>query len=1064
VNFRFDQPELLLLALLAIPVALVGWRALNGFDWLRRWTVIVIRTAVIALAAVLLAGPRFMQAHDHLTVIGVLDVSGSVRRFADLPEIPDLGDRTNMEYLRWWFREATQTRTPDDRFGLIVFDGRAVAISAPRTGDYADDRLDATIVEGTNIAEAIRLGLAMFPADTSKRLVLVSDGNETTGDALAAAREAAGRLDADLESIDPARARGVPIDVAPVAYRVDRDVRIVRVEAPPNARPGQVVTVRMVVESVRPTEGWLSLEREGQPIDLNADEPGVRRALRLPAGRSVHLAQVTLGDARVNRFEAAFEPADPQADFLPENNRAEAFVATPGRGAVLLVRRDDDTGDTALESTLRAADIDVEAVIPEAVPIDPFALQSYDLVILQDVGAFEVSNAAQENLARYVHDFGGGLIMTGGESSFGAGGWNGTPVEEVLPLELDLPRELRLTQAALVLVMDKSGSMSQSVAGTRATQQEIANRGAAAAIESMQKESQVGVVVFDSFSSVVVPLGPNDTPRETANRVRGIAPGGGTNMAPALRQAYQMLQQSEARKKYVVCLSDGKSAAPGAIEAIAAEMHDAGITVSTIAVGDEADYALLERVATVGDGEFYPVLNPATLPRVLVDSVQVVNKPLIKEVTFRPVIRATGTTLAAGLANAPPLEGLVLTAHRGDPRVVTEMVTPEGEPLLAHWQAGLGRAAAFTSDAGAEWATQWVGWAGYASFWTRLVRSMSRSPVSSDFELSTELDAGRLDIALEAAGDEAGYLDYLVVEGKVYSPSGEEIDVRLRQTGPGRYGASVEAPESGTYIVALLPREDGEALAPVIGGVVQSEGAEFARYRSNVALLQRIAETTGGRLLDLEAPAETDLFSREGMAPSVSVLPAWRTFLWWLVALLLFDVAVRRLAWDASTIRRAAAAAARRVTPGRHKADAARGTLASLRARSEAFEQSIERESAGYEKLRAETRFRIPRARSSQPEATGDAARKQRIAEALDAVSGRGGGGGGRSGPASPDASPDSSASHQPAEASKPKESPPPGHEPEDEPPSETTTGGLLAAKRRLRQEQQQNDADADDA
>jgi hypothetical protein len=185
---QFDQPGFLFLALLAIPILLFGWRAMAAGDPLRRGVVLVLRTAIVLALAMMLSGLHLVRSHDQLTVIGLLDVSGSVQRFADLPAIEELNTRSNIEYLRRWFRQATQTREPDDRFGLVVFDGRAIAVSAPTRSDYVDDNLDVSMIDGTNIAEAVRLGLAMFPADTSRRLVLVSDGNETAGsvmDALA---------------------------------------------------------------------------------------------------------------------------------------------------------------------------------------------------------------------------------------------------------------------------------------------------------------------------------------------------------------------------------------------------------------------------------------------------------------------------------------------------------------------------------------------------------------------------------------------------------------------------------------------------------------------------------------------------------------------------------------------------------------------------------------------------------------------------------------------------------------------------------------------------------------
>jgi uncharacterized membrane protein len=90
---------------------------------------------------------------------------------------------------------------------------------------------------------------------------------------------------------------------------------------------------------------------------------------------------------------------------------------------------------------------------PNEFPADLLSLQNYDLIVLNDIAAAELATAQQQLIARYVTDLGGGLIMTGGENTFGAGGWNNTPIAEVLPIELDPPKELRLPTAALVLVL-----------------------------------------------------------------------------------------------------------------------------------------------------------------------------------------------------------------------------------------------------------------------------------------------------------------------------------------------------------------------------------------------------------------------------------------------------------------------------------------------------------------------------------------------------------------------------------------------------------------------------------
>jgi len=448
VNLRFDQPEFLLLAAISVPVALLGWRWLSALDAFRKIVITLMRVLLIAAMAIMLAGPHTVREHDDLTVIGLLDISGSVARFANLPEIPELGKRSNLDYLRHWFRKATQTKTPNDRFGLIVFDGKATVISVPTKGDYLDDDLDIRVLEGTNLAEALDLALAMLPADTSKRLVLVSDGNETIGSALEAAQQAAAGSLSGSSSSQQQRRIGIPIDVVPIDFHVSSDVQVVRIEAPPIAQSGQTVTLRIVLSATKTIKGLLSLEHEGIAVDLNGTEPGTARQMVAPKGDSIHLIEITLGETPINRFVAVFEPLDPTQDALPDNNQAEAFTSTPSKGSILILDSQANRIPNVLSRTLKRANLLASVALPSAMGNDLLSLQRYDLIILDNVSASDLSTPQHELLSR---DLGGGLVMVGGERSFGAGGWNGTVLEEVLPLELDPPREARLPEAALVL-------------------------------------------------------------------------------------------------------------------------------------------------------------------------------------------------------------------------------------------------------------------------------------------------------------------------------------------------------------------------------------------------------------------------------------------------------------------------------------------------------------------------------------------------------------------------------------------------------------------------------------
>jgi len=451
-----------------------------------------------------------------------------------------------------------------------------------------------------------------------------------------------------------------------------------------------------------------------------------------------------------------------------------------------------------------------------------------------------------------------------------------------------------------------------------------------------------------------------------------------------------MLRNVEAEKKRIVCLTDGRSETTDLDELVEAMVAN-DIKLSTIAVGDEADHVMLEHLADIGQGTYYSVRNPRTLPRVLVDSVQVVNKPLIKESVFTPVVLSTGSTLASGLDRAPPLEGLVITAPRQQQFATIEMVHPEGEPLLAHWQAGLGRVAAFTSDVEGVWSKDWIDWPPAISFWLQLCRQTSRSSMNQDFELITQIEGNQLRMNLEATGVDQEFPEHLRVMGMVYRPDGESEKVRLQQIGPGRYVGSAPADTAGNYIVALSLAQGEKSLAPVIGGATQTSNPEFRSYESNPTLLEDIARITHGRTLLLENPGAADLFDRANMAPSISSLPIWQNILWITMSLWLIDVATRRLAWSWAGLWRLVVLAATKVTPSQIRGQRAATTLSSLRKASARFDQQLGETSVGIEKLESDAKPILPASRKQTLEEgqRGKRPNPIRIGRALQSLLGR---------------------------------------------------------------------------
>lgn len=892
MNVTLDQPPWLWLIALAIPLGIIGLRCLVAMTAARRWSAVVFRAALIACIALALAGASSVRTADTMAVIAVVDVSGSARRY--LPA-SDAAGRGPVEIARDFLTAATAQRGPNDLLGLVVFDGRAFAVATPTRAPVVDRDMDVRLSEGTDVGAGIALALSLLPGDAAGRLLLISDGVETAGDASRAAARAAAR-----SPMGAGRRGGVPIDVLPLDYDIRHEVVVESLDAPPHAAAGAAVNLRVVLHATDPARGTLRLSGEGRPLDLTPDDPGEGLAVELEPGRNVFILPVQLDARRLHRFRAVFEPGG-GADTVAENNTAESFTLTPGQGSVLVVdgvSNGDPAGAGAvLPRTLLDSGLDVTTVAPHAIPADLLGLQAFDLVILQNVPADAVPTPLQEQLVAYVRDVGGGMVMLGGRESFGAGGWRGTPIEPVLPVTLDLPERLVAPELAIAFVIDRSGSMGRSVMGSDRTQQQIANQATATAIRSLAPADLVALIVFHRETEVVVPLAPNTDPDRTIQKALGVSPGGGTNVGPALEEAGRQLRGANARSRHIIVLTDGKSMNADQLPAIAARLADAGITVSAITVGDDADVRGMERVAERGGGTFHNVLNPAILPRVFLRAVRLVRSSMIREGRFDPVTLPAASPLTAGLADTPPLFGLTLAQFREHPAVVNAIATPEGEPVLAHWSVGLGQVAAFTSDAH-DWARDWVGWPGYARFWTQAARVLARPPAGRTFRSTTQVEGDRLRMRVEAVDDDGRPLDFLSVPATVYPHDGAPILTVLEQTGPGVYEGHAPVTGAGTYVTLIKPRQGDRALSPIVAGAVAAAGVEYRELKSDRARLDRIASSTGGRTLDPAAPGAANLFDRTGIEPTRASSPLWRSLLVAALVLLLLDIGTRRIAWD----------------------------------------------------------------------------------------------------------------------------------------------------------------------
>ncbi len=929
-----EHPELLWLLLLVIPVVALGWYSLRQVDGVRKWSAIGLRAVVLITLVLMLAGLRVRQSHDELTVIAVVDTSASVRAYAAPPDDGGPGDdeagEGALDIEAWtqdWLRsaagDAADGRRADDLFGWLTYDDRPTLRAQPTLGTPTDAALIQRTGDGTDTQAALEAALrARSSSDAATRLVLISDGNDTSGDALAAAELAA--------------SQGIPIDVVPLRYAARPRVVVEHVAAPAEAREGQAAAVRVVMRATEPMAGQLQLSHDQTWLDLNGEaqqgtglavpasawvaDAAAAEATGNPVYRLARTVDVPLQFSGPNRFEAVFEPdarAAAGTGGVGAGTAARvdaaagtAFTMVEGRGRLLVV--DNLPGDSGaiLPQALRDRGLEVQVVPPHQMPDRLPDMMRYDAIVLQNVSSDLMNPTVQDRLARYVHDLGGGLVMTGGPDSFGAGGWANSPVEAVLPVTATIPSQTVMPSGALLIVMDRSGSMGTPVGATGRSQLDLAGEASILAINTLFPQDLAGVVVFDSSAHWIVRLEPNRDPQATASAIRAMQAGGGTNIYSGLRAAVDAMQGitfEDAALKHIILLSDGHSGGSGYTQLIQ-EMMQNNISLTTVGVGNGHNAQLLTQWAQMTGGNYHAITGSTNLPQIFIKEAQTLRRNLVRESPegIPLLLQRTGSTIAQPLTAVPPVQGLVLVGRRPDPRAMVPIVTDDDVPVFAHWQVGLGRSAAFTSDAANRWSTPWLTWDGFGDFWARTLRYVARPSASRDADLAARVEGNTLTVSLDVAGDTAeaagsadqGFGDFLSVRGGVQTPSGDVVPVTLEQVAPGRYRAQIPADQDGSYIVSLMmDSPDGERRS-AFGGAARPPGRELRRFEPNAALLNQIAQMTGGRVLDPAMPETAGLFDRTQAFETVSTRPLRWVLLPALLVLLLLDVANRRVAWS----------------------------------------------------------------------------------------------------------------------------------------------------------------------
>ncbi len=851
---------LLLLPLLVGTVALQR-HSLAGLDAGRARAALVARLLLLLCGVTALAGPTAAFPSRALSVLFLLDRSGSVAPEAQRREV-DL------------VRRATAALPANAEAGVLIFGREPQLETEPSAAGWAGRIHSRVDPDGTDLGAALRLGSAALPEQKQRRLVVLSDGNETSGHA--------------AEEAESLAASGVQVDVVPVAYHYRREALLESLAAPESAHRGEPLEVRVIARSTVSTGATVRLLLDGALV-------GEKRVVLRPGPLAVTFNE-TLTRPGFHTWEALLEAPE---DTLPENNRALGFTHVAGTPKLLLL--EGTPGDGAfLEQVLRGHFLEVDRRGPLGMPSSLAALQGYDSVILDNVRADQLSAAAMRLLQSGVRDLGIGCMMVGGENSLTAGGWHGTPVEELLPVRMEAQRRREEAEVALVLVLDRSGSMAERLGS--GVKLQFAQSAAEAAVEALRPDDQVGVVAFDSTPEWVAPLNRRGDGGEARRGIESIGPLGGTSMYPALEEAEAALRHSHASVKHVLLLTDGRST-PGDWDGIAREFARLRITLSTVGVGQDADAALLTRLARRGGGRYYAAAQGEALPAIFDREARLISRAALVEEPFTPVVEP-GSPLLRGLPAAPPLLGYVATTAKAAPGVDVSLRSRRGDPVLAAWQYGLGRSAVVTTDARNRWAAPWLAAGDYFSrFWAQVARQTVRPGGESGLRPSVRIEADDGRVTVEARTPTGEFANNLDITGRVAGPDGGQ-PMRLNQTGPGRYEGRFSAAACGQYLVTL---SHGGALSTTGAAVPYSP--ELRALESNTALLLQIAERTGGQRWPSLGPGIHSGMLPRFFRPAGPGHPApqelWQLFLLAGVLLLPVDVGLGRVTLSRPELRAA---------------------------------------------------------------------------------------------------------------------------------------------------------------
>ncbi|MEW6238711.1 MAG: glutamine amidotransferase [Candidatus Omnitrophota bacterium] len=819
----------------------------------RKTLALLLRFAVLIALVLALAEVEFLEKGEGLAVFFAIDRSSSV---------PQDEQQFSLAYVQ----ERLDAIPEGDQAGILFFGKDAAIQENPGENVKLQEYQTNINAEGSDLEAAVSLAMAAFPDGKQKRIVLLTDGNQTQGDIESAARRS--------------KASGVDLRLLPLEYSYTQEVLVEDIVLPANIREKEPFTIKATALAQEAGTGSLRIMENGEVI--------AQREVDLSPGKNVYQISRSIEKAGVYNYEAVLEAIN---DRRSSNNRAQNFAIVKGMPRVLLLESESEDG-RFLAASLLAEGIQTEMRTPDQLPSNLRELQAYDSVILSNVHSSELAHSQQKMLEAAVSDLGIGLVMIGGPESFDAGGYRGTPVERALPVTMDVKQKRVIPSGALVMIMH-SCEIPQGNYWAQATAEE--------ALNLLSRNDYVGFLYYgmggEKWLFPLEKAGDKRSQRDAIRNLRNTSIGDMPSFDATLKMAYDDLIKVSANLKHIVIMSDGDPQRPDPV--LLQNIKNAKISVSTVCIAphNPSNSEMMSDLAQFTGGNFYLIRNNKDLPKIFIKEASVVRRNTLVEEPFTPAVSQPSEIIRGFDGGFPQLGGYDVVGPR--PEAETVLVSHKNDPVLAQWRYGLGKSVAFTSDAKPRWGENWLNWEGYAKFWSQLVRWTLRSGEEENFQIQTTYDGDRVKVVVDALTPEGEFINNLSFSAASIDPSHQSKEFSMRQTEPGRYEGVFSADAQGSYILSMSYKGSNGEEGNVVSGMAIPYSPEHSTTRQNDAILKRISEIGGKPLLT----AQDSVFTHD-LEATGDIQPLWPFFLGAALILFFCDVAVRRVFFELPQLQR----------------------------------------------------------------------------------------------------------------------------------------------------------------